>query len=440
VDENQAAQAGAALFVLCSESVGAIHFVARHLRVCIDARIADGPYQGAGAVVRSLVRALCELDDGPEDYYFLAYRDSNGWLRSFVKDSSRILLGPPAPRQSRWKSLGRNIPGLWTAVSAIPPRRCLPVSDGTIEAAGMDIVHFTMPNAFITTVPSIYVPHDLQHLHLPQFFSRRTRVRRELEYRSFCRQAAIVAAMSLPGKVDLLEHYGLAEEKVMVVPWAPAVEEYNDPAQKDILPIRKKFALPGDFVFYPAHTWPHKNHIGLLDALATLKRDYSVIVPLVCAGHQDEFFRKIKRHVAKLGLDGQVQFLGFVSADELSCLYKASRCMVFPSKFEGWGLPLMEAFLLGTPVACSDISPLREQALDAALMFKPSESEQIAAAIYRLWTDAQLRTQLAERGEKRASLFSWARTARAFRALYRKIGRCTLSDEDCSLLEAAPIV
>lgn len=410
------------------------------LRVCVDARVADGPYQGAGAVVRSLVRALCELEDGTEDYYFLAYRDSNEWLRPYLTDSTHLLLGPSSPRQSRWRSFGKRLPGLWTALGTIPARRRVPVSDGTIETAGIDVMHFTMQNAFLTAVPSIYVPHDLQHLHLPQFFSRRTRSRRELEYRAFCRQAAIVAVMSVAGKVDLLEQYGLPEEKVVVVPWAPTIDQHDNPAQKDVFSVRTKFGLPDAFLFYPAHTWPHKNHIGLLEALAILKRRYDMTVPLVCAGHCDEFVGQIKKHVAKLGLERQVQFLGFVSTDELRRLYAASRCMIFPSKFEGWGLPLMEAFQAGTPVACSDISPLREQALDAALAFDPCDSEQMAQAIRSLWTDEQLRRNLAERGKSRALLFNWNRTARALRALYRKLGRRSLSDEDCSLLSAAPIV
>jgi glycosyltransferase involved in cell wall biosynthesis len=414
--------------------------VTSRLRVCIDARVADGPYQGAGAVVQCLVRALCKLGDGSEEYYFLAYRNSNEWLRAYIEDPKRILLGPSSPQQSRWRSLARRVPSLWSALGNLPARRYVPVSDGTIEAAGMDIVHFTLPDAFLTTVPSIYMPHDLQHLHFPQFFTRRTRTRRELQYRAFCRQASIVTAMSVPGKADLLERYGLPEEKVAVVPWAPTVDECNNPTRIDIREMRNKFGLPDAFLLYPAHTWPHKNHIGLLDSLAILATRFGLKIPLVCAGNSDEFLGQIKAHVTKLGLEEQVRFLGFVSAEELRCLYKASRCMIFPSKFEGWGLPLMEAFLLGTPAACSSISPLREQALGAALMFNPSDSQQMAEVIYRLWTDVQLRARLVERGRERASLFSWDRTARAFRALYRKLGHRPLTGEDCSLLEAAPIV
>ncbi len=424
--------------------------MSRPLRVCIDARVADGPYQGAGAVVRCLVRALSQLDDGAEEYCFLAYRDSNEWLRPYVKRPEQLLLGPASPRLSLWRSLGRQVPGLWPALGYVPPRKRVPASDGTIEAAGVDLIHFTMPTAFLTSIPSIYEPHDLQHLHLPQLFSRRTYARRELEYRAFCHQAACVAVMSVPGKVDLLEQYSLPEEKVVVVPWAPAVSAWNDSASDEItsdyilsdyiLKVRGKFSLPASFIFYPAHTWPHKNHVGLLDALAIIKNRHGLQVPLVCTGHRDEFFSQIKRRVATLGLEAQVRFLGFVTPQELRCLYVASRFLIFPSKFEGWGLPLTEAFALGAPAACSDISPLREQAQGAALLFNPTDPEEIAAAICRLWTDAQLRQCLADRGKTRASLFTWDRTARAFRALYRKLGRRPLSNEDCNLLSATPIV
>src|SRR5512146_2830537 len=102
------------------------------LRICIDARVADGPYQGAGAVVRCLVRAITELTDGNEEYYFLAYRDSHEWLRPLANDRCRILLGPPSPEPSRLRSTANAIPGLKRVLGLFPPPKRLPVSDGAI--------------------------------------------------------------------------------------------------------------------------------------------------------------------------------------------------------------------------------------------------------------------------------------------------------------------
>jgi glycosyltransferase involved in cell wall biosynthesis len=163
-------------------------------------------------------------------------------------------------------------------------------------------------------------------------------------------------------------------------------------------------------------------------------------VYVICSGHRDEFFNKIEGHIQKFQLNDQVRFVGFVPEDDLQCLYHASRCVVFPTKFEGWGLPLLEAFRAGTPVACSRINPLREQAADAALLFNPDNQEEMAATILRLWTDGALRDRLAAAGRQRADLFSWRQTARLFRAHYRKLGKRTLAPEDRALLSSSPIV
>jgi hypothetical protein len=149
-------------------------------------------------------------------------------------------------------------------------------SDGTIERAKVDVMHFTKPGAFLTDIPSIYQPHDLQHLHLPQFFTPWHGMDRELRYRAFCHQARMVVAMSPWGKRDLVQHYALPPEKVSVIPWGPATAAYPSPASSDLETARDKFGLPGEFVFYPAVTWQHKNHLTLLSALASARAKSAV--------------------------------------------------------------------------------------------------------------------------------------------------------------------
>src|SRR5262249_42109345 len=162
-------------------------------------------------------------------------------------------------------------------------------------------------------------------------------------------------------------------------------------------------------IFYPAITWPHKNHIALLKALAVL-REKGTIIPLVASGHQQEFYRTIEQWIRQLHLQDQVRFVGFVDSIELQCLYRLCRGLAFPSKFEGWGLPVTEAFSLGVPVACSNVTSLPEVAGDAALLFDPDQPEQIADAVYKIWTDDTLRATLVQRGKDRSKLFSWDHT------------------------------
>ena len=144
----------------------------------------------------------------------------------------------------------------------------------------------------------------------------------------------------------------------------------------------------------------------------------------------------IENEVKELGLVDQVTFLGFVSPMELRGLYKLCRGVVIPTKFEAASFPLWEAFMIGVPVACSNVTSLPEQAGESALLFDPDKPEEIARQIHRLWTDEKLRDELIERGKQNVSRFSWERTARIFRAHYRRIAKRSLSAEDIELSRA----
>jgi glycosyltransferase involved in cell wall biosynthesis len=427
------------------------------LRVCLDACSVSGTSGGAEQVIIGLASGLSKLADGDEEYLFLTYADADDWIRPHVYGPCRILPGPRAPRSQVWKGavdatllsvmpwampLAREA---WYRLSGLKnlsrKEKCpVPKSDGTIEKAGIDIMHFTTPGGFLTAVPSIYQPFDLQHVHLPHLFSEAARATRERQYPIFCRQARMIPAMTTWVKNDLIRHFNLPEEKVRVVPLAPVLAEYPVPTEDDLAAARQKFALPESFAFYPAQTWAHKNHIGLLEALVVLRDRYRLTVPFVFSGRLNAHFPHIRRRVEELGLASQVRFLGFVSPLELQSLYKLCRCIIFPSKFEGWGMPLTEAFFAGVPAACSNVTSLPEQAGDAALIFDPERPEEIAAAIHRLWTDAELRRTLAARGRARVARFTWERTARLLRAHYRRLAGRALTEEDRELLRAPDLV
>ena len=213
---------------------------------------------------------------------------------------------------------------------------------------------------------------------------------------------------------------------------------YPTPSSVDLSVVAKKFDLPEAFLFYPAATWPHKNHLGLLQALSILRNKHALRVALVCSGLQNGHFREINRQVQNLKLQDQVRFLGFVTPLEVHCLYMLCRCVVFPSRFEGFGLPVIEAQLAGAPVACSNVTSLPELGGDAALTFDPEKPEEIAEATLRIWKDETLRRTLGERGRTNAAHFSWERTALIFRAHYRRLAKRPLTDEDRMLLEGPP--
>jgi glycosyltransferase involved in cell wall biosynthesis len=317
-------------------------------------------------------------------------------------------------------------------------RHSVRTSDGTVEEEGVDVIHFPFQDAFTTGIPSIYQPHDLQHLHLPEFFSRWHYERRERIYRAHCERAAAVVTMTSWGRRDFIASYELPEDKVWVVPGASVLPEYPAPSAEELDQMRTRLSLPEEFLLYPAKPWPHKNHDRLLQALALVCDRTGTTIPLVCSGARASDFDGVRDRAGELGLDSATIFPGFVSPKELRGLYELATALVFPSRFEGWGLPVCEAFSAGLPVASSSSTGLPDLVGDAGLIFDPQSTDQIADAVQRIWTDGELRRSLAESGRKRSELFSWDHTARLFRAHYRRIGGRTLAEEDRILLAAPP--
>jgi glycosyltransferase involved in cell wall biosynthesis len=411
------------------------------LRVCIDARLESGTLGGVEQVTIGLAEGLSRLDDGDEEYLFLTTPGEDDWIRGHLSGPCRVMpvREPPIGAARRYvlrRALSR-LPVIRPPLTPPPAPNDLMTSDGTIEWADVDVIHFPCQMAFLTEVPSIYHPHDLQHLHMPELHPTRDIELRELWYRAFCEQASLVVMMTDWGRHDLIAHYGLAPEKVATISWGSVIEAYPEPTPADLAETRRELDLPDHFLLYPAQTWPHKNHERLLEALAQIRGRQGASVPLVCTGGQTGHYERLRERVGELGLAETVSFPGFVSPLRLRCLYEMARALVFPSRFEGWGMPVSEAFSAGVPVACSSATGLPEVAGDAALIFDPEEPDQIADCIWRLWTDSKLRGRLVERGHQRAAATSIHAAARVFRAHYRRIGGGKLTPDDRELLAAS---
>lgn len=412
----------------------------RPLRIVIDARLRDGEPGGVQQIVIGLASGLSRLADGRgEEYVFVTWRDQAGWLRPFVRNACRMV----EIRASRVRAAGRWIRdalGATGALGALPSSRVsVAAGDRAVEALRPDVIHFPTQRAFLTTTPNIYQPHDLQHVHLPQFFSDAARQSRDRVYRAYCEQATTVVVMSQWGRDDIAREYGLPDSKLAVVPWAPMLPEYPVPDAATIEATTARHNLPARFAYFPAHTFPHKNHLGLLGALARLRDGAGLDVPLVCSGRRNEFYRVIRNRVRDLGLGDQVRFLGYVSPIEVNVLYRTCHAVVFPTLFEGWGLPVSEAFVAGVPIACSRVTCLPEQANGGALLFDPLDQADIARAIAEIWQNDDLRARLVARGRERVARLSWDRTAAMFRAHYRKAAGRPLTGPDLDLLQVAPI-
>jgi glycosyltransferase involved in cell wall biosynthesis len=419
--------------------------MARALKVLINAQMPPGGvWGGVEQVLIGLVCALGRLKDGNESYILITSPDHPDWLKPHLGPNQNIVTFP-RPNEGRWEWAKRALGPLRRPMGELrlalrrycagqPVRGVLPQSGGFFESLGGDVIHFPNQQFMRCSLPSIYNPWDLQHLHYPQFFPRKAIAGREVLYRGACRDSQAVAAPSWAVKSDLQQQYGLAAEKVFVVHQAAPVALYEDVPHAVVRDVRGKFKVPEVFAFYPAQTWPHKNHLRLLEALRLVRDREGVRLNLVCTGRKNEHWPAIQRRIEELDLGAQVMFLGFVRASDVRALYHLAQFVVYPSLFEGAGMPVVEAFQEGVAVTCSDIPSLREYGADAVLAFDPNSADSIAASLLRIASDAGLRAQLRARGSERVQLFTWERTAKTYRALYRKVAGARLSEEDSHLL------
>lgn len=415
------------------------------IRVALDARLESGDRGGVEQVIIGLAAGLSKLTDAADEFLFLVNPDHRDWLAPYLSGPCRAVdseaAPSPAPAPAARRNLARRAARKLARTMGYErlKRPELGPADPALERHAVDAMHFTMQVGFRTALPSMFMPQDLQHVHLPQFFSRQVLLERDTIYRALCEQASVVVANSRFGKRDLETSFGLTPWKVAIVPYAPVVDVYPEPSPADLSATRDALHLPESFALYPAKAWPHKNHRRLLEALRVLRRD-GLVIPMVFTGAQNGFDEAVVRYASELGVADQIQFTGFVSPVQLASIYRMARFMVFPSLFEGWGMPILEAFTAGLPVACSNVTCVPDLAGGAALVFDPLEPNDIAAKMRLLWSDEAARAELSAKGRARAGQFSWERTARLTRAHYRGMCNRNLTDEDRSLLAAEPLV
>lgn len=421
--------------------------VQRRLNVLINAQMTPGGWSGGiEQFLMGLVYALGRLTDGEEQYTLITGLDSPDWLKSLMGPNQTSVTisrstsnrGPVERAKGLLGPLRRPAGELRHAVrrfiSGGHNGEGLPQSDGFYESLGGDIIHFPFQSFTRCGLPSVYNPWDLQHLHYPQFWSKKEIARREVLYRSACQCAQVVAAPSSAVKSDLQRQYALDGQKIYVIQCAPPAAIYADITDEAARAVREKYRLPEPFALFPAQTFAHKNHLRLLDALGQVRDRNGIRLNLVCTGTKNEHWPVVSQRIDDLGLHSQVFVLGYVSPQELRALFRLAQFVVFPSLFEGAGLPIIEAFQEGVPVTCSDIPPLREYGGNAILTFDPQSTDSISASLLRISGDEDLREQLRARGRQRAQLFTWERTGKTYRALYRKVAGVPLSDEDLHLL------
>ncbi|WP_295613400.1 glycosyltransferase family 1 protein [Chamaesiphon sp. GL140_3_metabinner_50] len=256
----------------------------------------------------------------------------------------------------------------------------------------------TLEYPYITTI------WDLQHKrqsYFPEVSKNGEWERREEYHLKMLNRAAAIITGTETGKAEIERFYQIPAERIKVIPmFVPQLRSNLDSIDRDVM---TKYQLPDLYLFYPAQFWPHKNHIGLLLAIKYLEEKYDLEVPLVLVGADKGNGSYIKAMVKQLNLSERVYFLGFVPQQDMAALYRNAFAMTFVTFFGPDNLPPLEAMALGCPTIASNVSGAKEQLGDAALLVDPKQPQEIAAAIYALFTDDTLRQKTIELGLKRAS-------------------------------------
>jgi glycosyltransferase involved in cell wall biosynthesis len=369
------------------------------MKIAIDAR--KWRDYGIGTYVRNLVRHLARLDH--ETTYFLFCDGSDeATLRDLASNFVPVVDGSSAY-------------GLSEHVS-IPLK---------LKRLGVDLLHSPhyvrpvfCPAAAVVTV------HDCIHLLFPQYLPNRM----AYSYARFMlgravRRSALVFTVSEASRADILRFYPDADpERIQVVPNAidPAILE--PPGAAEIERVKERYQIRGRFVLYAGNIKPHKNLDRLIAAFGRLKqRPGHEDVKLLIIGEDVARYGSLRRSMEGAGVRQDVRFFGFVPERTLAALYRLASVFAFPSLYEGFGLPPLEAMACGTPVVTSRLSSLPEVVGDAALLVDPYDVEAIAEGIARVLNDSALADDLRRRGRARAAGFSWERSVRSIHEGYLRV-------------------
>ncbi len=310
-------------------------------------------------------------------------------------------------------------------------------NDGELRGLGTEVVHFPYGSTFPTALPFVFEPHDIQHRHYPEFFHPDQVEWRDRVYGDGCRQAAMVVTGSRWTKKDIMEQFGVKSDRIAVIPRSSfnARTEVSEERRRELM---AEFGLPEKFAYYPAMTFPHKNHLRLFEALAILRDRDGLKVPLVMSGrsykpHMPAVIRRLK----KFELEDQVHLLRVVSDEMLAGLFNSATFMVFPSLYEGLSQSLLEGLHVGLPMVVATQSSIPETVGPDALYFDGLDSEAIADAIGEAWQRPKKMAALARKAKVYYGRYSWDRGGPMLTAVYRHISGRKLESADQELLHEA---
>src|SRR5947209_16081566 len=373
--------------------------MANDLHIAIDAHSVGAQLGGNESYATNLIEALAEIDK------------TNSYTLYVTKQTAVDRFA------NRWPNfkVKRTLPH--TPLVRIP----LTLSK-ELRRHPVDVLHVQYTAPPFAPCPVVTTIHDLAFEHLPQTFNRRSWMQLRLTVRRTARRAAHVIAPSEFTRRDLIETYRLDPARVSAIPLAAA--EHFRPVEEalEIERVRRLYGIRGEYVLAVGSIQPRKNLARLVRAYSGLRRERgrSNLPQLVLVGKRAWLYGETLRAVEEEGLGDSVVLTGYVSEGDLPALYTGALCFAYPSYFEGFGLPPLEAMSCGAPVLTGNLTSLPEVVGDAGLAADPFDTGALARALARLIDDDALRAELRARGLKRARSFDWRNTARMTLQVYRK--------------------
>ncbi|HEV3197709.1 MAG TPA: glycosyltransferase family 1 protein [Bryobacteraceae bacterium] len=366
------------------------------MRIAVDAHAIGRHLTGNEVYVRSLLNAFAAQNRNCEFVAYVSADDARQYIPSRIR-TRRVSANP-------FLRLGFDL--------AMKVREDRP-----------DLLHVQYTAPIGCSVPVVVSVHDVSFLEHPEYFTRDRAWQLQWTVRRTVSRAAKILTGSEFSRSSILKVYGdLEEDKVVVVPNAAASEFRPIAREAATATVRERFSIGVPFLLSVGDIQPRKNQIGLIRAFARLVRAYPQFKQnLVLAGKETWFAGRVHEAAQESGVADRIQFFGFVSDSDLLQLYNACDLFVFPSFYEGFGLPALEAMACGRAVVCSNTSALPEVVDGAAIVFDPYSVDEMVRAIADLLLDSELRLRMERLGTQRAAHFSWQKTAQRTLEVFHEV-------------------
>ena len=367
----------------------------KFMHYVLDARTATHHFPGIGRYVANLARTIAPLLDSSEKL--------------------TLLHDPTQPTSWNFQS-GERVQVMEVSVSPFSLRQQWLIPDllKNIKATLYHSPYYLMPYRLnIHTILTIY---DVIPQRYPKYVSFRAKFLTRVMKMFALRTANHCIAISKNTKQDFVKWYRLSAKHITVIPLA-ADSIFYPRSQQEIATVKERLMLPEAYILYVGSNKPHKNLLGLIQAWEAIQPQ---LYQLVIGGAWDKRYPQARKYVEHNGLENTVYFIGRVSDIDLPMLYSGATCFVFPSEYEGFGLPALEAMACGTPVVCSNTSSLPEVVNSAALTITPTDIDGIVNTLQYILENKEVQTDYRRRGLHQSTKFSWERTAQETLRLYRK--------------------